>query len=205
MRLRWIALSLGGLVIVVLFAFPLWWPALNRRVEEEAFPGLSQLSAEERAAIQAIALENRALAQACIDAALAGPVVVPEADQAMPLMQGPTVYAVGEFTTIDAVRRASGEVTLYQQADGSWVLRFEDFEAHSGPQLHVFLSAHPQPRTPEQLREQALGLDLGPLQGTVGAQNYLLPAEIDMSFVRSVVIYSVSYQTVFSSAQLIPQ
>lgn len=202
MRTRWIVLLFGALLVAGLFAFPLWWPLVNRSPVAASLPGLTELPADQQVVVEGIAREDIAFAAALIDTWLAGPVVVPEDEQAMPEMQGPTLYKAGEFTEIDAVRRAEGTAQVYQLADGSWMIRLEGFEVRNGPQLHLFLSAHPQPRAPEEVREGGLGLDWGPLKGSVGNQNFPLPAGFDMAAVRSVVIFSIPYQEVFSSAQL---
>lgn len=202
MRTRWFVIVLGALVVVGLFAFPWWWPLVNRSPVADALPGLTDLPADEQAVVEVIAGEDMAFAEALIATGLAGPQPVPEAQQAMPDLQGPTLYKSGEFTTIDAVRRAQGAVKIYQLADSSWLVRLEGFEVRNGPQLHLFLSANPQPRTPEELREDGLGFDWGPLIGSIGNQNFALPAGFDMAAVRSVVIFSIPYQEVFSSAQL---
>ncbi len=202
MRTRWLILLLGGLGVVALFAFPAWWPLVNRSPVADALPGLTELPAEEQAVIEAIALEDMAFAEALITAGLADPVVVPEEEQALPAMQGPSLVRSGEFVTIDAVRWARGSVKVYQQADGSWLVRLEGFEVRNGPQLHLFLSANPAPRTPDEVREGGLGFDWGPLKGTLGSQNFALPAGFDMNAVKSVVIFSLPHQEVFSTAQL---
>lgn len=193
---------MGGLVVAGLFAFPAWWPVVNRSPVADALPGLTDLSPEEQEVIETIAVEDMAFARALIEAGLVGPVDVPEDEQAMPDMQAPTLYKSGEFTRIDAVRWAVGNVLVYQEADGSWLIRLEDFEVRNGPQLHLFLSANPQPRTPEEVREGGLGFDWGPLRGTRGSQSFRLPAGFDMAAVKSVVIFSMPYQEVFSSATL---
>ncbi|MBN1965834.1 MAG: DM13 domain-containing protein [Anaerolineae bacterium] len=205
MRTRWFFLGVGAIGVIVLFAFPLWWPLVNTAPAELTLPGLTDLPLEEQPVIESIAREDRAYAEALIATGLAEPSIVPMADQEMPQMLAPDLYATGEFTMIDAVRRASGTVMIYRQADGSWLLRLEDFEVRNGPQLHLVLSAHPEPRTPEEVREAGLGLDWGPLRGEVGSQNFQLPASFDMDQVQSVVIYAVMYQEVFSSAQLVRQ
>ncbi len=192
-------------MVLGLFAFPLWWPLVNTPPPGETLPGLDALPPEEQPVIEQIAAEDRAFAEALIATGLMGPAPVPEDEQAMPQMQGATVYATGTFTQVDAVRRARGTVTVYQEIDGSWVIRFEEFEVRNGPQLHVFLSAHPEPRTPEEVRVEGLGFDWGPLKGTVGDQHYRLPPEFDMGAVQSVVIFSLPFQEVFSSAELIRQ
>jgi hypothetical protein len=202
MRTRWLFLGLGALIVVALFAFPFWWPIVNVSQISQALPGLTDLPLAEQDIIEQIALENLPYAEALIATGLEEPSVVPMDEQPLPAMQGPTIYARGTFTEIDAVHRAEGNVIAYQKADGSWLIRLEDFAVRNGPQLHMFLSAHPEPRTPEEVRLDDLALDWGLLKGVVGSQNYALPAGFDMSAVRSVVIYSVTFQDVFSSAQL---
>lgn len=202
MRTRWFIVLLGAMMVAGLFLFPWWWPLVNRSPVADALPGLTDLPADEQAVIEEIAGEDMAFAQALIASGLAGPDPVPEAEQEMPQLQGPALYKTGTFTTIDAVRRAQGSVKVYQLADNSWLIRLEGFEVRNGPQLHLFLSANPQPRTPEELREGGLGFDWGPLKGTIGNQNFALPAGFDMAAVQSVVIFSVPYQEVFSSAQI---
>jgi hypothetical protein len=188
MRIRWIILALGGLVIIGLFVFPLWWPLVNVSEVSSALPGLADLPQAEQDIIEQIAMDDMPFAQALIEAGLATAIPAPESEQTMPTLLSPTIFASGEFTEIDAVRRAEGTVTVYQQADGSWLIRFEGFQVRHIPQLHLFLSAHPDPRTPEEVRADGLGLDWGPLKGEVGNQNYPMPAGFDMSAVQSVVI-----------------
>jgi hypothetical protein len=202
MRTRWFLLLIGALMVVALFLFPLWWPLINRSPVSDALPGLADLPPAEREVVEAIALEDMAFAQALIEAGLADPIPAPEDEQDLPAMQGPEIYARGEFTEIDAVRRAVGTVTVYQEADGSWLIWLDGFQVRNGPQLHLFLSANPEPRVPEQVREGGLAFDWGPLKGTIGNQHYQLPAGFDMDAVSSVVIFSIPYQEVFSSAEL---
>lgn len=203
MRVRWIILTLGGLVILGLFAFPLWWPLVNVSPVSSALPGLADLPLAERDVVEQIAVDNLPFARAVIDAGLVTPAPAPESEEAMPELLSPTIYASGDFTEIDAIRRAEGAVTVYQQADGSWLIRFEGFQVRPIPQLHLFLSAHPDPRTPEEVRAEGLGLDWGPLKGDVGNQNYPMPAGFDMSAVQSVVIYALPYGEVISTAPLV--
>lgn len=202
MRARWFILTAGAVIVVVLFAFPLWWPVVNRSPAADALPDLVNLPPEEQDVIEGLLAEDFAFAEALVTHGVAEPVAVPPEEQEMPALLSPTLYASGEFSEIDAVRWARGTVSVYQDADGSWLIRLEDFEVRSGPQLHLFLSAHPSPRTPEEVRAEGLGFDWGPLRGTVGSQNYILPAEFDMDAVQSVVIFSIPFQEVFSSAQL---
>jgi hypothetical protein len=149
---------------------------------------------------RAMATQNPTMA-ATMAAAAATSVAVPEADQAMPEMTDPVIVSSGSFIRIDAIHGAEGTATIYQLPDGARVLRFEDFHSTNGPDLHVILSADPDPRTHDALGENYL--ELGRLKGNVGNQNYDIPTEVDLSLYQSVVIYCVPFQVVFSTATLI--
>jgi hypothetical protein len=69
----------------------------------------------------------------------------------------------------------------------------------SGPDLHVLLSPNEAPTNHDSLGDY---LDLGDLQSNIGDQNYTLPADIDLTQYRSVVIYCVPYRIVFATATL---
>lgn len=117
-----------------------------------------------------------------------------EATDAMPA-DTPTVIATGTFMDADNFHKGSGSATLYTLADGSNVVRLEDFEVTNGPDLHVLLSTSDDPAAD-------LGdyLDLGSLKGNVGNQNYDIPAGVDVSRYRSVIIYCDPFHVLFASA-----
>lgn len=71
----------------------------------------------------------------------------------------------------------------------------------NGPDLYVYLSGHPMPRSSAQLHEQG-AFEVARLKGNVGDQNYALPADLDLSTYRSVVIYCKRFGVVFSTAEL---
>ncbi len=106
---------------------------------------------------------------------------------------------VGSFVDGQGFYQAEGTATIYQLADGSRVLRFENFRTTNGPQLHVYLASND---APEHAGELGRYLDLGALKGNVGDQNYVIPAEVDLSQFNSVVIYCVPFERVFGYATL---
>jgi hypothetical protein len=106
----------------------------------------------------------------------------------------------GNFTEIDAVHKGKGEAILYQISDGTGLLRFENFEVTNGPDLHVFLTTVADPRSEDWHNGQEL--DLGSLKGNIGSQNYEIPAEVDLSQYKSVIIYCVPFRVTFSTASL---
>ena len=118
----------------------------------------------------------------------------------MPDTSEPIVLARAEFSGADDFHQGSGTATIYEVDDGSRVLRFEDFEVTNGPALRVFL-------TPGQVNSADDAtidgyLDLGALKGNVGAQNYELPADLDLDEFGTVVIYCEPFHVVFATASL---
>ena len=148
----------------------------NRRVDE-AFPA---------AASQATAAAMEAMpAKPAATAASAGPVAL----------------SSGNFTRVDAIHSAEGTATIYRLEDGKLVLRLENFKSTNGPDLFVGLSGHPMPRSKSEVYDQGY-VQIAPLKGNQGNQNYELPADIDLSVFKSVVIYCRAFNVVFSTAEL---
>ena len=108
---------------------------------------------------------------------------------------------MGHFVDADAFHRGSGTATIYRTPDGSEILRLEDLDVTNGPALHVVLSTHPGPERSEQVKQDGY-VDLGDLKGNKGNQNYPIPAGVDTSIHKSVVIYCYPFAVVFSVATL---
>ena len=114
----------------------------------------------------------------------------------------PYITIVGSFTVIDPMHRGEGTVSIYQIGDTRRVLRLDSFSVTSGPDLHILLSSHQAPRTSSEALLPTY-VDLGPLQNTVGAQNYEIPTDVELLTVfQSVVIYSMSFNVIYSTATL---
>lgn len=199
-RIRLLLIGVGGLLVVAVFTFPLWRPLFVDDVVDEPFEvSLRSVPTGMQQDFRTMATQNPQMA-ATMAAAAATSVAVPEAEQAMPEMTDPVVVSSGSFIQIDAIHGAEGTATIYQLPDGSRVLRFEGFRSTNGPDLHVILSTDPDPRSHDALGEDYV--ELGRLKGNVGNQNYEIPADIDLSQYRSVVIYCQPFQVVFSTATL---
>ena len=61
-------------------------------------------------------------------------------------------------------------------------------------------TCQPKRRPAPSLGLVANEIHLGALKGNVGNQNYDIPADVDLSEYRSVVIYCVPFHVVFSTA-----
>ena len=114
-----------------------------------------------------------------------------------------TVVARGTFGEVDAIHKGAGEAILTRLPDGRYTLRFEGFRVTNGPDLYVYLSGHPAPRSSAQLHEIA-ELEVATLKGNVGDQAYELPAGFDPARFKSAVVYCKRFTTVFSTAELHP-
>ncbi len=204
-------LLIVGIVVLVIIALAVtqpWLYFVNREVNE-AFPGLtdtqrqaiSDMPEEEKNALLAMAKENSEMAEQTALAQMSEDTIVPEAEQAMPpeMPAEPMVLVSGSFIDIDPIHGAVGSATIYQLPEGDRVLRFEDFRSKNGPDLHVYLSTEAPTTTFAGLGDNEV--HLGALKGNVGNQNYEIPAEVDLSQYRSVVIYCRPFHVVFSTAE----
>ena len=206
-KMRPITTAVGGLVAICLAVFVAWAAAplfYNRQVDE-AFPAVAP-TAVARAAIPtdvptavAQTAVPTAMAQTATPTTIPTAVAQPTAATATAQPQ-PVVLTMGSFVDGSLPgHKAAGMATIYRLEDGKRVLRLEDFAATNGPDL--FVTLHPG-ANPEQ--EEGEYLQLEALKGNQGNQNYELPAEIDLSKYRSVVIWCRSFNVVFGYATLQP-
>ena len=197
------------LLVAATFAFPIWRPLLVNQVAEERFPGLNAnqqqgflaLPTEQQGAFyELMATADATMVVGLARAAVRPDEMVPTQEQPMPEMTAPTIFADGVFTEIDPIHKAEGTVTLYLLPDNTRVLRFEDFRVTNGPDLRVILTRNGEPRTAEEIGADYIELDS--LKGNVGNQNYSVPSGVDLSQYNGVVIYSLPFQVIFSTADL---
>ncbi|HSM71434.1 MAG TPA: DM13 domain-containing protein [Anaerolineales bacterium] len=110
-----------------------------------------------------------------------------------------SVLAQGSF--YDIAHIGAGQALVYQLADGSRILRLQDFEVDNGPDLHVYLV--PIDPVPDSVGVEIPGsVDLGELKGNIGDQNYDIPDDVDLSQFQSVVIWCQPFRVPFTAAAL---
>ena len=124
---------------------------------------------------------------------------MPDKEMVEPMPGAPQLLASGEFRDADRFHKGSGKAKLYDIPGIGRVLRFEQFKATNGPDLRVLLATEPLPTNRHDLGDY---LELGPLKGNVGDQNYEIPEDTEVERYASVVIYCKPFQVVFATATL---
>lgn len=207
LRFRFILLALVALVAVAVWTFPAWRHYLRERGADDAFPGLAlelqddylALPAAVRAALLDAHQKNAEMALEMLLLAISGPEAAP-LDEQSGAVAGALVLASGEFQELDALHYGSGTATIYERADSTRILRFEDFSSARGGDVRVYLARDPQPLSALQLGDDFL--DLGRLKGNVGDQSYFLPAERNLSLYQSAVVFCRQFNVSITVATL---
>ena len=102
---------------------------------------------------------------------------------------------IGNFVSAgDGFHNAEGVAKIIQLADGTDILRLENFKATNGPDLYVYLSTD---------KTNADIVNLGRLKGNIGNQNYLIPAGTDIKKYITALIWCRAFSVIFGSAQLL--
>jgi hypothetical protein len=112
----------------------------------------------------------------------------------------PVELASGPF--VSGEHETRGTARVLRLADGSVVVRFEGFATSNGPLLVVRLSTNPADG-PDAASTDG-HVDLGPLRGNVGDQNYVVPAGVDTTAYTSVVVWCARFHVAFGAADLTP-
>jgi hypothetical protein len=102
--------------------------------------------------------------------------------------------------------QTSGRATIYKTPDGKQeYVRLTDFVTSNGPDVHVLLArSDDQSLTQEIVKGQLDSVELGPLKGNQGDQNYDLPASVDLQKYSAIVIFCERFHAVFGVAKLEP-
>jgi hypothetical protein len=100
------------------------------------------------------------------------------------------------------VHATTGRVSIYR-VDGKDILRLTNFKTSNGPDVHVILIAADDAKDNDNfLKSNVERVELGPLKGNEGDQNYDIPAGTDLSKFRTVAIYCERFNATFGAAPL---
>ena len=107
--------------------------------------------------------------------------------------------ASGAFHSV--AHPTNGTAIIYQAADGTRVLRFTNFRTTNGPNVHVYMVAADDATDNASVRRAGF-IDLGPIKGNVGDQNYALGPGVDLSKYRAVSVWCQRFNLNFGTAPL---
>lgn len=102
------------------------------------------------------------------------------------------------FRGADDFHFGRGDALLIRTSPTDHVLRFENFSVRNGPDLYVYLSRDESGRRVDE------ALNLGRLKATDGAFNYEIPANLDLTGIKSVVVWCRQFAVQFAVAPLMP-
>ena len=118
---------------------------------------------------------------------------------AAPTADAPATLAQGMFHS--NAHETTGSATILSLADGRRVLRLTDFSTSNGPDVRVYLVAAADVTDDETVKTAGF-IELGPMKGNKGDQNYEIPATVDLSAYRTVTIWCKRFSVNFGSAPL---
>jgi len=110
----------------------------------------------------------------------------------------PKQLAVGRFKGY--AHETEGTAGIYD-VEGKRVLRLTNFKTSNGPDVHVYLVAAPDAKDDATVKKAEF-VDLGPMKGNVGDQNYDVPSAADLSKYQAVTIWCARFNVNFGTAPM---
>ncbi len=105
----------------------------------------------------------------------------------------------GTFHPVDGT--ASGTVALFHKPDGSFAVTFEDFAIASNAHTDVIFVTNKDVTGDGDIDKTAI-VDLGPLKGTAGMQDFAVPASIDAMTYHTIVLWDTAMAHAIAAAPL---
>jgi hypothetical protein len=116
----------------------------------------------------------------------------------VPVAETPEEVATGEWRSLE--HATTGKASLIKLPGGAHSVQFASLDTSDGPDLYVYLSPHAS-SSAEKTFGQGF-TSLGKLKGNRGDQVYEIPAGVDVSAIRSVVIWCQRFSAGFAVAPL---
>ncbi|GGN14869.1 hypothetical protein GCM10011609_64290 [Lentzea pudingi] len=106
--------------------------------------------------------------------------------------------AMGQWRSLE--HATTGKASLIRLPGGAHSVQFAGLDTSDGPDLYVYLSPHASGSSEKTFGEGFTSL--GKLKGNRGDQVYEIPAGVDVSAIRSVVIWCQRFSAGFAVAPL---
>jgi hypothetical protein len=116
-------------------------------------------------------------------------------------MGGASLQSVASGSFHSVIHPTKGTATIYQTGNSSRVLRLTNFKTTNGPNVHVYMVAADDAKDNASVRRSGF-IDLGPIKGNVGDQNYTFGPEVDLSKYRAVSVWCKRFSLNFGTAPL---
>ena len=123
--------------------------------------------------------------------------------EALPTANASSIQAIESGVFYGIAHPTEGTATIYRMGDGALMLRFTNFTTSNGPNVHVYLVAADDAKNSETVLHTGF-IDLGPIKGNIGDQNYALGPEVGLSKYRAVSIWCQRFSVDFGAASLKP-
>ena len=107
--------------------------------------------------------------------------------------------STGTFHAVDGT--AKGTVALFHKPDGTFAITFEDFAIASNAHTNVILVTNKDVTKDGDVDKTAI-VDLGPLKGTSGMQDFVVPASADAMTYHTVVLWDTEMTHPIAAAPL---
>jgi hypothetical protein len=107
--------------------------------------------------------------------------------------------STGTFHKVDGT--AKGTVALFHKPDGTFAITFEDFSIDSNAHTNVILVMNKDVTKDGDIDKTAF-VDLGPLKGTSGMQDFVVPASADAMTFHTVVLWDTEMAHAIAAAPL---
>lgn len=117
-----------------------------------------------------------------------------------------TAIKAGEFRDGDTFHKASGKVEILA-VGGGHVLRFEGYDATSGPDVYLYLTPEPHASTTRGIEGEGVKIRTPTVMGHAtlrGDFNVEIPAGVDVAKYSGVAIWCDTYNVLFGYAELAP-
>lgn len=111
----------------------------------------------------------------------------------------PMTLAMGSFH--GNAHDTRGSATVIDLGGGRRVLRLTNFATSNGPDVRIYLVAAPDVQDNATVKTAGF-VELGPMKGNIGDQNYDIPASVDLASYRTVTIWCKRFSVNFGSAPL---
>ena len=116
---------------------------------------------------------------------------------ASPAVAGPV--STGAFHDVDGT--AKGTVALFHKPDGSFAITFEDFSVASNAHTNVVFVTNKDVTSDNDIDKTKI-VDLGPLKGTSGMQDFAVPASADAMTYHTIVLWDTEMTHAIAAAPL---